>query len=689
MADVDVTFGAKIDELISKVDQVNQSLSGIGKQAQEATNFFSSLGDGIMSALSVEAVWKFVEGMAKLGAETQKSMDRLNASAETIGTLQGVARLTGVEFRELETGIERISLGVQRSKRDAFDPAAQALRVLGLRADDLIGLPTDQYFSKLADAVSKLNPGLNTTNALMTLGGRGIVQMLPLLQKGSDGYREFQESIRRTGSIMTEAQVNAFAKTDDSIGLLILSLKGLGIQLFTLFQPAILAVIKSLTDTVQWFTRSSTEGGLLELVFHKIGQAAKVAATAIMSLMLAKQALFSSIEVFLSIPFKGMDAITEYTKKIEEIGTKWKTIFQEIWGLADKPIRINIPNNKGNTPAMDFGAKQAIQAQQEALDAQRQIEQQRLARARLTIDQLVNLERISAADGVRMTAQKTEESYRLELALLQKSAALWAEGSLERARINRQIQQAEEVHATQMLQINQQLVTTLRNRYMEVFTSIQSAWDSQLRGLLGGTLTWAQAFKNILGDLLIEFIKWGEKKLLIYIAGEMAETEAKAAGTAARIGLSETEAAANMFSVLTRALKSIMTSVGETFAGVTAFLSPVMGPAAPAAGAGVAAGVEASALAMLPSFDVGAWNLPGDMVARVHQGEMIVPAGPADAVRDMLSGKGAGGGGGVSFNINALDGQSVEAWLRRGGAAQLATAISKHQRDNPRTRRAK
>lgn len=38
----------------------------------------------------------------------------------------------------------------------------------------------------------------------------------------------------------------------------------------------------------------------------------------------------------------------------------------------------------------------------------------------------------------------------------------------------------------------------------------------------------------------------------------------------------------------------------------------------------------------LPSFAVGSPFIPADMVARIHKGEMIVPAGPAAAFRDML-----------------------------------------------------
>ncbi len=54
----------------------------------------------------------------------------------------------------------------------------------------------------------------------------------------------------------------------------------------------------------------------------------------------------------------------------------------------------------------------------------------------------------------------------------------------------------------------------------------------------------------------------------------------------------------------------------------------------------------------IPGFAAGAWSLPGDMVAQIHQGEMIIPAGPAAGLRSALSGGGSVGGGGHTFVVN-------------------------------------
>ena len=59
-----------------------------------------------------------------------------------------------------------------------------------------------------------------------------------------------------------------------------------------------------------------------------------------------------------------------------------------------------------------------------------------------------------------------------------------------------------------------------------------------------------------------------------------------------------------------------------------------------AAALGVAAGNldMAAMFSSVPSFDTGSWSLPGDMLAQVHAGEMIVPAAAAGGVRSLISG---------------------------------------------------
>ena len=53
--------------------------------------------------------------------------------------------------------------------------------------------------------------------------------------------------------------------------------------------------------------------------------------------------------------------------------------------------------------------------------------------------------------------------------------------------------------------------------YQSFATSVEQAFNSQLRGLLSGTETWRTAFRNVLEDLLIKFIEWTETTVAHYV----------------------------------------------------------------------------------------------------------------------------------------------------------------------------
>jgi hypothetical protein len=76
------------------------------------------------------------------------------------------------------------------------------------------------------------------------------------------------------------------------------------------------------------------------------------------------------------------------------------------------------------------------------------------------------------------------------------------------------------------------------------------------------------------------------------------------------------------------------------------------------------------------SFAVGADNIPNDMVAQIHKGEMIIPAGPAEAIRS-----GAVGGNQLHLTIHAMDSQSVLSALHsvRQEAAALFLNTAAHE----------
>ena len=154
-------------------------------------------------------------------------------------------------------------------------------------------------------------------------------------------------------------------------------------------------------------------------------------------------------------------------------------------------------------------------------------------------------------------------------------------------------------------------------------------------------------------------------------AEEAASTGAQAPAAAAAVAEVERQAAV---------------AAAGAFAATAAI--PIIGPElAPGAGAAALAAVQA--MAPMASFAVGAWELPHDMIAQVHAGEMIIPAGPAAAIRAGGNGSGTvatgGGGGDVHLHVHAVDAGSVTALFRSQGA-DLARIVSQQLSNNPSLR---
>lgn len=83
----------------------------------------------------------------------------------------------------------------------------------------------------------------------------------------------------------------------------------------------------------------------------------------------------------------------------------------------------------------------------------------------------------------------------------------------------------------------------------------------------------------------------------------------------------------------------------------------------------------------IPGFAAGAWEIPATMPAILHSGEMVLPSGPAGALRSALEGDGGSGAGGGGANINlsvsAMDAAGVQRFFQQYGR-QIAQTLALH-----------
>jgi hypothetical protein len=283
---------------------------------------------------------------------------------------------------------------------------------------------------------------------------------------------------------------------------------------------------------------------------------------------------------------------------------------------------------------------------------------------------------ITQQQKASLSHEAVDAEYAAELAALQKEVALGDQSLAAKQRVDDMVIEATRRRDDQMAELNRSALQQQERDYQAFGSSITQAFNSQLRGLLTGTTNWHTAFKNTLDDLLVKFIEWCEMTAEHYVLAEAMKTAATASGVAARTGAEQGGAAASLGVQGASMVRSILSSAAETFAGVFGFLAPLMGPLAigPATAAQATVAGMAGAVA---SADIGMWQVPRDQLALIHQNELVMPAGPAGALRDMLTnapnGGSAGGGGSVAIHptthlhVSAIDGPSVASWMRQNG----------------------
>jgi hypothetical protein len=239
-----------------------------------------------------------------------------------------------------------------------------------------------------------------------------------------------------------------------------------------------------------------------------------------------------------------------------------------------------------------------------------------------------------------------------------------------------------------MLQLDSQSIQSMAQKWQEGLSAITGAFNSQLRGLLAGTTSFHQAFKSMVGDLIITFIQACEQMGVKWLALQLGMTTASTTGASERAAAEAAGQGTSIASSVATALSKIQAGVASTIAGVTGATALTLGPAAPAAGAAAGAETEAAALAVLAPFEVGAYEIPRITPALLHRGEMVLPASFASGLRSAISGGSTGAGVDTHNHFHFPGVMDTNGFMQaiRNNSSPIARMLSKAMTQNPSLR---
>jgi hypothetical protein len=204
--------------LVIENRHVSQAFEATGKAAE------AGLTKGKVAALAVTAalvgtayaVVKLGSDFAKSGDEIAKNARQANITAEGYQRLTHSMSLAGVESSELDTGLQRMSLGLAGIGRGTKE-VTDGIAVLGLSVKDLKDLRTEEQFHAIAEAIRNSSSESDRAAATAAIFGRSNARMTAALAEGSDALKAQGDEAHRLGLVMGDETAKKAEELNDAL----------------------------------------------------------------------------------------------------------------------------------------------------------------------------------------------------------------------------------------------------------------------------------------------------------------------------------------------------------------------------------------------------------------------------------------------------------------------------------------
>jgi hypothetical protein len=345
---------------------------------------------------------------------------------------------------------------------------------------------------------------------------------------------------------------------------------------------------------------------------------------------------------------------------------------------------------KRQTDLVRQHTQEVFQLAEQEISRQEGINREQLSAQRETLDDQVALGQMTKSKQLAAELVLTEQLYQEDLKRLQNLEATLSQEPADYAKVAAQILALTAKNTADMEKLHTQAALQSEAAWKSAVAPIESSMDGLFNNMLHGQMTVSNAMLQAAGNMIEGYAKlalkdledWTVKqlaKLTVTETTQDAQTMAVIAGGTAQVTGTQMAAAAGAAVSKTAGATTIMQDAYKAAAGTWSAVAqiPYVGPyLAPAAAAAAFVAVMA-----FDVFDVGTSYVPNDMLAMVHQGEIIAPASMSDSIRsgEMTLGGGSsssGGGsaGGDTYEVH-MHGPFVQAIDTQTGAAFLAAQM--------------
>lgn len=373
-----IRSGRSYVEIFSDDSKLVKGLSDAKKKMDTWGRSMTSLGKGILAAgLALEApLLGAAAAFAEMGTQMEEAAAKVGATVEVLSQLKYAAEQSGVGFDQLEIAFAKMARTIVDAAK-GNKQAEDSLRQIGLTVNNLKGKSPDEQFKMMADGIVKIaDPSMRAAEA-MRLFGKSGVELLPMLDLGSDGIDKLMERADALGLTMSGGDAAAAKQFGQTIRDLSESAKMVVFQIGAALAPALTSIITPLVSAIRivrdWISNNRqvvviaaaigagliVAGGALVAFGAVLGAAGTVIGTVISGLSMLQGAIAfcaTPLGMFIRGVTDAIWALYEFTS----VGGKMKNYLSGVWAGLVTDATGALDGIKDALTAGDWGAAAEI-----------------------------------------------------------------------------------------------------------------------------------------------------------------------------------------------------------------------------------------------------------------------------------------------------------------------------------------
>ncbi len=253
------TIGKINFKLIATTGQFQKGMRRAGKQIGR---FADRVKSSVRGMLNFRTAIATLAGSAGLGLLIKRTIDqvdllsktstKLGVTAAALAKLQFAAKLTGVETRQLNMGLQRMIRRIAEAAKGTGE-AKDALKQLGIDAVRVSLLSADEQFLAVARAMEKVQKQSERVRLSFKLFDSEGVSLVNTLAEGEAGLKKIFAEAGRFGTALDDISAAKIVMAKDAITRAQEAFAGLRIALTTSLAPVVVAMFNATAELgIKW-----------------------------------------------------------------------------------------------------------------------------------------------------------------------------------------------------------------------------------------------------------------------------------------------------------------------------------------------------------------------------------------------------------------------------------------------------